>query len=139
MSREPKSAPVMRARTPRTPSERAASVSNLPRSPEVDEAALGRAEQEIGATRSRGAGFPTPPAVDEPDEAKEGLADAASAPRAGRKRRDRVPQATVYIKGPKPIADAFKQYMDDNDFRNGWGALEDLLLKAGVEIEPFDT
>lgn len=129
MNNEVTKGPKMIARAPRTPGNRAGQLANLPKSPDVDEAALARAEAEIGAGRNRGVGFP------KADAAATGT-DAVT--RRNRK-MERPPMGQMTFRAPKPIMDAFSQYKEKGNFRSNWAALEELMLRCGVEVEEFDV
>lgn len=104
----------------------------LPRSPDVDERALARAEEQIAA--ERGAALAGPLANPKP----------AVQPKGSRLRRLRTKpakkeEAVIFITAPKPISDAFNDYKKANNFRSAWAALEALMLANGIEIEDFDA
>jgi hypothetical protein len=105
-------APTLRTIASRRPTS---SASSIPRAPEVDDEALRRAE---GAME-----FPERPA----DQTR----------RRGRRKK---PQSVVlYVRGPKPVVEAFHSFRESQDYATSWAALEALLLKAGIEIEDFDA
>jgi hypothetical protein len=104
----------------------------LPKSPEVDEKALARAEEQIAA--ERGATLAGPVPTQKP----------AATPKGSRLRRLRTKpakkeEAVIFITAPKPICDAFNDYKKANNFRSAWAALEALMLANGIEIEDFDA
>lgn len=135
MSNEVTKGPKMIARAPRSPASRAGQLASLPKSPEVDEAALARAEAEIGAGRNRGVGFPKHAA------AATGTDVVATEPDAVTRRNrkmERPPMGQMTFRAPKPIMDAFSQYKEKGNFRSNWAALEELMLRCGVEVEEFD-
>lgn len=136
MNKEVTKGPKMIARVPRTPGNRAGQLANLPKSPDVDEEALARAEAEIGAARNRGVGFP------KPDAAATGTDVVAIDPDAVTRRNrkmERPPMGQMTFRAPKPIMDAFNQYKEKGNFRSNWAALEELMLRCGVEVEEFDV
>lgn len=96
----------------------------LPKSPEVDEGALERAESQIGHA-------PAPTA-----------APKATAPKksSGRRRKKKQREEEIlYIKGPKQVIEAFTKFKEDEDFKANWDALVDLMEQAGIEIADFDA
>lgn len=102
----------------------------LPRSPEVDEGALARAEQELNVTpKAAPASSPEPAAAE---------GQGTAAPTRRRRAKKKPDPDGVIIKGPKPVIDAFRRFKDEEEFRSFWEALEDLLVARGVKVEDFD-
>lgn len=99
--------------------------AELPRSPDADDERVRAAEKAGNVTDPRYANIPEESA--EPPTGR------------SRRRRKKVEIDTVYIRGPKPVIDALARYKEEQNFRNNWGALEDLLLQAGIQIEDFDV
>lgn len=92
----------------------------IPKGPDVDDEALARAEQDIHPGSK--------PAT-----------EVKALPERNRRKRQRPPDAVVYIRGPKPVCDAFDLFKKKGDYPTHWAALEALLLAAGVEVEDFDV
>lgn len=112
------------------PTERKSrSRSELPRAPEVDEEALARAEAVI----EPGAATASPPTRVDP------VSSAAPGPRRRRRLSGKPEADVIFIKGPKPVIDAFNAFKEREQFRGSWQALEHLLISYGIEIEDFDV
>lgn len=94
----------------------------LPASPEVDDKDLAEAEKEIYGEK---------PGVGRTVESRQ--------PRRNRSTRRKKSEATVYIRGPQPVIDAFNLFKERHGFENAWSALEELLLAYGEPIEEFDV
>lgn len=93
----------------------------LPRSPEVDESALKRAETEI----------------ENADKSKRTRKKTKTAARwIRRKQRE---EEVLYIKGPRVVIEAFTKFKEEEQFKANWDALLDLLERSGVKIEDFDA
>lgn len=106
---------------------------SLPAAPEVDERKLAQAEREIEEARSPELQHAPSRAVKAPTMAERGprrvIKDAENS-KAGRRR--------MLLEGPAPVLDAFHKHMEDEGFKTKWDTLFDLLLKAGIDVEPFD-
>lgn len=105
----------------------------LPKAPDVDEDKLASAEAEIAKSAN--------------PEAQRAAEQQAAVARMGgrgprRKTKDsgnsKAGRARMLLEGPAPVIDAFNKHMETEGFKTKWDTLYDLLLKAGVEVEPFD-
>ena len=94
----------------------------LPTSPDVDEEGLARAEKEMYGEKGRA-----------------GRTTEARLPRRERRARHKKSEATVYIRGPQPVVDAFNAFKEKHGYDNAWSALEELLLAYGEPIEDFEV
>lgn len=93
----------------------------LPKSPDVDEGALQRAESAIGHAPATG-----------------GVQGAKIKTSGRRRKKKQREEEVLYIKGPKAVIDAFMAYKEKEEFKANWDALLDLMERAGIEVEDFN-